>query len=51
MFLPGQSHWMLSCPFDAGSASYPPLPDACSNTGGSRCLRWFVPFRVLTVLI
>ena len=34
-----------------GFVSYPPLPDAYSDTGGSRCLRWSVPFRVLTVLI
>lgn len=37
--------------FYAGFVSYPPLPDACSDTGGSRCLRWSVLFRVLSVPI
>ena len=37
MLLWEQLHRMLPYPFDAGSVSYPPLPDACSDTGGSRC--------------
>lgn len=44
-------HWQLLFPTCAGSASYPPLSDACSDTGGSRHLRWFVPFRDLIVPI
>ena len=30
---------MFPYPSGAGSASYPPLPDACSDIGVSRCLR------------
>ena len=51
MLLPEQLHRMLPYPSGAGSVSYPPLPDAYSDTGGSRCLRWSVSFRVLTVPI
>ena len=51
MLLWEQLHQMLQYPFGAGSASYPLLPDAYLDTGGSRYLRWSVPFRVLSVPI
>lgn len=38
-------HRQLLFPTCAGFVSYPPLPDTCLDTGGSRCLRWSVPFR------
>ena len=39
MSLPGQLHRMVPYLSGAGFASYPLLPDACWDTGGSRCLR------------
>ena len=51
VYLRFQMHRQLLFPTCAVSASYPPLPDACSDTGGSRCSVWSVSFRDLSVRI
>lgn len=47
----GHSHRMLPCPSGTDSVSYSPLPDAYSDTGGSRCLRLSESFRALSGLV